>query len=107
MKLTIGDKEVELRHTMRALMMYENIKKESFVPKTIEDVMVFMWCTILASDRTVSLTFDKMIDMVDEDPTLFERFAEWMTEGSTRDKMLANELDTTDAKEVSEEEKKS
>jgi hypothetical protein len=45
--------------------------------------------------------------MVDEDPTLFERFADWMTEGSTRDKMLANELDTTDAKEVSEEEKKS
>lgn len=92
MKIQLNGKDIELRYTMRALMMYENIKQESFAPKTLQDVMIFFFCVIIASDKTARITFDDLIDMVDDNPDLLSEFSEWLTETINKQNMLANDM---------------
>lgn len=83
MKIKIKDKDVELRYSMRALIMYENITNKTFNPQTTTDVMIYFLCVLLSSDKTLQLTLDELLDIVDENPKVLNDFAEWLT-GETR-----------------------
>lgn len=101
MKINIKGKDVELKYSFRALMMYENIKNESFAPKNLTDVIIFMLCVIMSSDKTMQLTFDELIDTIDNKPELLEEFSTWLTNEITKQNMLAQ-----DNEMVVDEEKK-
>lgn len=79
MKIKIGDREVELKYSFRALMLYENIQKKSFEPKTTTDVLVFMFCVIMGSDKDIKLDFNEFLDMIDNNPQLVVEFSNWLT----------------------------
>lgn len=79
MTIKIGDREIKLRYTFRSLMLYENIQKKSFAPETTTDVLVFMYCVIMGSDKDIKLEFNDFLDMVDENPVLVSEFADWLT----------------------------
>ena len=100
MKIQINDREVELKYSFRALMLYENIQNKTFAPQSLTDVLVFFFCVILGSDRDVQLTFDDFLDMIDEKPLLVAEFSEWLTNELNKDSML-------ESKEEESEEKKS
>lgn len=78
MKLTINDKEIELKYSMRSMMLYENITQKSFTPTTMTDLITFMYCVVVASSKDYSLKYDEFIDYLDENPTVLNEFSEWI-----------------------------
>lgn len=94
MIIEIKDKYVELRYTMRALLLFENVMDKSLMTcmnnedvKTI-DVIVFFWCVILASGKKVQLTLEELIDMIDENPLLLSEFSDWLRAETIKQNML-------------------
>lgn len=98
MKIQINDREVELKYSFRALILYENIQNKTFAPQSLTDVLVFFFCAIVGSERDVQLSFDDFLDMIDEKPELVTEFSEWLTSELNKDSML-------ESKEEDEEKK--
>ena len=100
MTIKIKDREVTLKYTFRSLILYENIQNKSFAPDTTTDVLIYMFCIILASDKELDLTFDEFLDMVDDNPGLIVKFSDWLVKELNKDTMLSP------SEEESEEEDK-
>ena len=79
MKITIKDKDIELKNTLRSMIMYENIAEKSFNPETVTDIITYMYCVVVASSNDYTLTFDEFINYIDENPTIFDEFGKWLT----------------------------
>lgn len=78
MKVTIKGKEIELKYSIRALMMYENIADKTFQPTNLTDMITFCYCIVLSSSGDYSLGLDDFIDEIDNDPKMLEKFNEWL-----------------------------
>ncbi len=78
MKIKINDKEIELKQTIRALLMFENIKNESYSPKSLNDILLYIYCVVVASSRDYTLDYDSFIDWVDENPTELEKITQFI-----------------------------
>nr|DAS64134.1 MAG TPA: tail assembly chaperone protein [Caudoviricetes sp.] len=91
MTITIRQKQVELRYSMRSLFSYENITGGSFNPKTLQDFATFFYCVVTSSNRDLDLTFDEFIDEVlDPQPELMSEFAEWLGKTTAKNGFLSN-----------------
>lgn len=106
MKVTIKEKDITLKYTFRALMIYENITNKSFNPKGISDVVIFFYSVVVASSKDTSLTFDDFLDWLDDNPAAINEFSQWITDVFTTQAELVNksikvetpEENTTDEK---------
>lgn len=78
MKVTINDREIALRYTLRAMMVYENIMNKSFTPNGITEVIVYFYATVLASDKDYNLEFDDFVDWLDQNPDAIQQFTIWL-----------------------------
>lgn len=78
MTITIKNKTVELRYTMRAMMIYEKIQGATFSPKGLTDVITFFYSCVIGSDKNLVLTFDEFIDWLDEHNEALVEFTEWL-----------------------------
>lgn len=88
MKITIQNKEIELKYSFRAMMIYEKIAGESFNPKGLTEIMVYMYSIILASDRELTLSFDDFMNWIDENPNALNEFSMWLTSIITKNSVL-------------------
>ena len=43
MKVTIKNKEIELRYSFRSMMIYEKITGTSFNPKGVTEIMIYFY----------------------------------------------------------------
>lgn len=90
MKVVIKEQEVELRYSMRALFMYENITGASFNPKTLQDFCTFFYCVVCSSNKDLEITFDDFIDeVIDPQPELMNQFAEWLSKTMQKNNFLS------------------
>lgn len=81
MKITIKDKEIELRQSLRSLIMYENLTEKAFEPKTFQDILTFLFCIVLTSSKNYSLiTFDEFIDFIDENHQVLVDMTKWLND---------------------------
>jgi hypothetical protein len=81
MKITVKDKEIELKQTFRSLIMYENLTEKAFEPKTFQDILVFLYCIVLTSSKDYSLiTFDEFIDFIDEHHQVLADMTKWLSD---------------------------
>jgi hypothetical protein len=94
MKVTINGIDVELKYTMRSLMIYEKIYGKTFQPEGLSEMMVYFYSTILASDKNVKLSFDEFLDMLDNNPEMLTDFANWLTATTSVNKYIKNEEET-------------
>lgn len=78
MKVKIGRKNVELKWKLRSLLMYENITDESFSPKTLQDLITYLYCVVVSSSGDYDLTYDKFIEEIDDQPTIIAEFKDWL-----------------------------
>lgn len=99
MKIKIKDKEVELKYSIRSLMLFENIMNKTFSIENTQDSIVFFYCVLIASDKTLKMTFDEFIDAIDEEPEIINAFAEWLSTSNKINKLAEEEL-KADAKEA-------
>lgn len=100
MTIKIKDREVTLKYSFRSLMLYENIQKKSFNPETTTDVLVFMFCVIMGSDKDIDLDFNEFLDMVDDNPNLVIEFSNWLTFEINKSNMLSPEEEEDEKKKV-------
>lgn len=75
-KIKIGNKKYNLKYTIRALFLFEQITKKSFKIETLLDNYIFFYCMILANNPDNPIDWDKFIDAVDNDNTLYTKMAE-------------------------------
>jgi hypothetical protein len=90
-KIKINKKNYNVKYSLRALFLYEQITGKSFEMTTTMDTFVFYYCMILANNPDTKLTFDEFIDAVDSDPKLAVKFTEVLTRQSEKQKMLGNQ----------------
>lgn len=91
MTININNKEIELKYSIRALMMYENITGNSFNPSNITDMLTFFYCIIISSSKDYSYSFDNFIDDLDKDPSMLESMTKWMQgNNNTHDTLKKN-----------------
>ena len=95
MNITIDNKEYELKYSFRALMIYENITKQSFNPQTLSDVLIFFYSIVCASVKDNTIEFDKFMDMLDENPELVNNFSAWLTNVLSVQAGLSPKIDET------------
>jgi len=79
MKITIKDKEIELKYTLRSMIMYENMTEKTFNPESLTDIITFMYCVVISSSKDYSLKFDEFIDLLDENPDIIKQFGDWIS----------------------------
>lgn len=97
MIVKVNDKEITLRYSFRSLILYENIQKKSFSPETTTDVLIFMFCVILSSEKDLDFDFNQFLDMIDENPSLVTEFALWLTKEMDKQNELSPEEESKKA----------
>lgn len=78
MKININEKEITLKYSLRAMMMYENITGGTLAPTSLTDVITFFYCVVVASSLDYELQMDNFIDWLDEHPDTLNDFGEWL-----------------------------
>lgn len=78
MKYNIKGTDYELRYSIRAMMMYENITGESFNPDNLTNILTFFYCIVVSSSKDYSYSFDEFIDNLDENPNILQELTQWM-----------------------------
>lgn len=99
MTIQINQKEIELKYSFRALMIFENITKRSFNPSTVSDIVIFFYSVVLGSDRNINIEFDDFIDWLDDSPEKMNEFSEWLTSVINKNKSLSPEVSEKEVKE--------
>ena len=79
MTITINDKDIELKYTLRSMMMYENITGKTFAPEGVSDILTFVYCVVVASAKNYELEFDDFLDLIDENQDKLNEFSLWLT----------------------------
>lgn len=96
MILDINEKHIELKHGFRSLMIYENITGKSFNPVNLTDIVTYFYCVVLASEKTVRITFDEFINLIDEKPDKVTEFADWLTKTMFINQNIKEDSDSED-----------
>ena len=72
-KITIKGKKYNVKYTLRALFIFEQITKKTFKIETLLDNYVFFFFMILANNKDSVLSWDDFIDAMDNDNSLIEK----------------------------------
>lgn len=88
-KVVIKGVEVELRYTIKGLILFEGVKAQAPNSGNIFDAMALVWSFLRAEiDRKkldLNLTLDDFIDWIDEDKANYKRCIEWLNEAQERE----------------------
>lgn len=98
MKITIQNKEYEVKNTIRAMFIFEKIANKPFKIETLLDWYIFYYSMILANNPDCTLLFDEFINECDNDPSLTMNIQDYLSSQMA----VSNQL----AKEATEDEKK-
>lgn len=88
MKIQIKNTEVELKNKMRSLLIFEHIANKPFNPTTVTDMILYFYSVILACEPSIDLTFSELMDIIDENPIIYEQFNEWLLSESKKNSIF-------------------
>ena len=79
MKVKINEKEIELKHSLRSIILFESIANKPFSITTMTDISLYFYCSIMASKPDLELTFEEFLSWLDEPENegLFQEFFEF------------------------------
>lgn len=80
MVITIKNKEYQVKYTIRALFIYEQITGKSFNITTLFDNYLFFYCMILANNPDNVLDFEDYLDAIDNDKELYIQLSKTVEE---------------------------
>lgn len=106
-KIKIKGKNYNIKYTIRALFIFEQITGKPFKIETLLDNYIFFYSMILANnqDKAEILSWDNFLDALDNDPNLFTKINSAVTDKEEKDKLFAPSED--DVKDDGDSEKKS
>ena len=76
--MEIRNKEYKLKYTLRALFIFEQITGKVFKLETLTDEYIFFYSMLLANNPEMSLTFEDLINAIDEDINIMIQFQNFM-----------------------------
>lgn len=77
----VRDKEYTVRHSLRALFIYEELSGKPFTGQSLADSYLLCYATLLACNPdTFTLTFSEFIDECDSDPMIFRSYTDMLSE---------------------------
>lgn len=74
MIVSIDNKEYHLRYSLRSLFKYEQLTGHPYEGKTLEDAYMLLHASLMSCNPDYSMTFDRLIDNCDLDPSIFAEF---------------------------------
>lgn len=83
-------KSVQLKYTLRAMLMYENVTNTSFNPVSLNQLITYLYCIIMCSGDNSYSTYKQsdLISDIDNNPNIIMEFAEWYKEVATNAETL-------------------
>ena len=78
MKIQIQGKYVELKRSLRSMIFYESLAGKPFEPKQLVDIITYFYSVVMSSERTLTITLDEFVDLLDENPQLLIDFSTWL-----------------------------
>lgn len=78
MNIRIKDTDIELKNKIRAILIYEQMTGKTFNLQTTTDFMLYMYSVILANKPDLELTFEELIDIIEDDESKFKQFTNWL-----------------------------
>ena len=92
--MIIKDKEYKLKYTLRALFIYEQITGRAFKLETLTDEYLFFYCMLAANNPDMNLTFDGLVDAMDEDAGIMVQFQNFMKQELEKQNIYITNTDT-------------
>lgn len=74
--ITINNKEYKFKFTLRAMMLFEQITQRTFAINNLTDEYLYIYCLVMANNPNADMTFEDLIDAMDNDPAILEKFKE-------------------------------
>lgn len=93
MKVIINNKEIELKKSFRALIIYEEIMKESFSGSGYKELLIYFYSIILSSSKDIEISFDDFIDWLDDNPDSLNEFIKWLEKLGEKENIINNKED--------------
>lgn len=88
-QITIKGKNYNLKYSLRALFIFEQITNRPFEIKTLLDNYIFFYSMILASNKDEDpLDWDEFIDALDESPNLLVEMNDIISKQQNVDKLI-------------------
>lgn len=87
-KITINGTDYNIKYTIRALFIFEQITGKPFTIQTLLDNYIFFYSMILANNQDNVLDWDTFIDELDNNPKLYQDIAEIVTEQNKKDNLF-------------------
>lgn len=94
--MTIKGQDYKLKYTLRALFIYEQITGKAFELKTITDEYLFFYCVLMANNPDSPLTFEELIEAIDEDMGIMVEFQNFLKKELEKQQLFIT--NNTDAK---------
>lgn len=83
MKITINERDIELKFNFKSEMYFESIQKESFTGKNTTEWILLFFCYVIAMTEDGFISYDDFIDWVSTEPVTLYDFIAWYTEEMT------------------------
>lgn len=90
MKIKIDNKDIELRVTMRAMIIFEKIADKAFNITTVTDLILYFYANILACYPDFNMTFDEFLSYLDENSDVFKMFTDFIEKENTKQNQFDN-----------------
>lgn len=98
-QLTINGKNYNVKYSLRALFIFEQITNRPFEIKSLLDNYIFFYSMILASNKDKEpLDWDEFIDALDDNPKLLADMNDIVLQQQKTEQMISPNDDTTEKK---------
>ena len=101
MIVNINNKEITLKYTFRAMMIYENISEKSFEPKGVTEFIIFFYSTVMASDKDFEMSLEEFINWLDEHNDQLINFIKWIQSTIATNNYLSMKVENEDGEKKS------
>lgn len=92
MKINIKGTEYNIRYTMRALLIFENITSKPVQISTLTDQCTLIYSMLHACNKDCTVSFDDVIDTLDEQPMLLRDVCEMIMKAT---QLISKDTDTS------------
>ena len=97
MTIKIKNNEYQIKQTVRALFLWEQITGKQFETKTTLDNYLYFYCLLLANNPDF-MGWDEFINELDEDPTILFQLSKALTHQQELEKILYSDDSESDKK---------
>lgn len=93
MTITINNTTFELKNTIRSYIIYENITNEVFNPHTLTNIIIYFYSVVMASNKSLVLTFEEFTDWLDDNMIELDNFTKWLVNVNQRNGYINGNTD--------------